>query len=257
MKRNLRKPEKKLNIAVVTLETRDSEMLSIHNSNVKKYCDLHEYTYIFKNSYENVLNLPIYWKKIQLVKEILEDSDFDYVLWMDSDTIIVDNSIKLENILYHDNKLYSIYMGDDFNSDFNLNAGVFAIKNDYIGISFLNECINIYVNRNTCKDENGNYALNGEWSKGCYEQGVMNELIKTIYINHFKFLENHIVLNTFIPSSACFILHLYGGIDINKDKRRVKAFKNIINNNTCLDTRISQLLFLVKHFGMSSFYYIM
>ena len=145
-------------------------------------------------------------------------------------------------------------MGEDFNSNFNLNAGVFAIKNDYVGISFLNECINIYINRSSCKDEKGNYALNGEWSKGCYEQGVMNELIKSKYINNFKFLENHIVLNAFIPSSSCFILHLYGGIDINKDHRRVTAFNNIINNNTCLDTRMSQLLFLVKHFGTNLFF---
>jgi hypothetical protein len=221
-------------------------MLYIHNKNIQEYCNLHNYTYIFKNSYENKLNLPIYWKKIQLVKDLIENNNFEYVIWMDSDTLIIDKSLKIEDILY--NK-YSIYMGKDMNSKFNLNAGVFIIKNDDIGVSFLNECINVYVNRDSCKDKFGNYALNGEWSKDCYEQGVMNELIKTKYFNNFKLLDNHIVLNTFIPNTTCFILHLFGGIEKNKDEKRDVAFNLIINDNKHFNTRISQLLFLIKHFG--------
>lgn len=247
MKRKIKnlENENKLNIAIVTLETRNSEMLNIHNKNIKDYCKLHNYTYIFKKSYENKLKLPIYWKKIQLVKELLETNNYDYVLWMDSDTLIIDESITIESLL--DNS--SIYMGKDMKSKFNLNAGVFLIKNNNIGLKFLSDCINVYINRDNCKDKFGNYALNGEWSKGCYEQGIMNELIKTEYFNNFKLLEDHIVLNTNTPNTTCFILHLFGGIEKNKEEKRNIAFKYIIEDNNYFDTRISQLLFLIKHFG--------
>lgn len=232
-------------IAIVTLETRNSEMLSIHNNNIQEYCKLHDYVYIFKNTYENKLKLPIYWKKLQLVKDILENNDFDYVLWMDSDTLINDMTISLENILESN---YSIYMGKDLNTKFNLNAGVFVIKNDKVGLKFLTECIEVYINRDSCKDEFGNYALNGEWSKECYEQGVMNELIKTKYFNNFKLLDEYIVLNTFIPNTTSFILHLCGGIERNREEKRNIAFRHIIDNNNYFDKRIQQLLFLIKHY---------
>jgi len=238
---------KKLNIAIITLETRNSDMLSIHNNNVKEYCKLHDYVYIFKNKYENELKLPIYWKKLQFVNDVLENNDFDYVLWLDSDTLIIDKTISLESIL-EDSDNYSIYMGKDLNTKFNLNAGVFLIKNDMRGLRFLRECIEVYINRDSCKDEFGNYALNGAWSKGCYEQGVMNELIKTKYFNNFKLLDEHIVLNTFMPNTTSFILHFFGGgTDKNRDEKRNIAFRNIMDNNNYFDQRIQQLLFLIKH----------
>lgn len=242
----LNKRKERKNIAIVTLETRESEMLFIHNKNIEEYCKIHGYTYIFTNSYENKLKLPIYWKKIQLVKEILENNNFDYVLWLDSDTLIIDKSIPLEVILEEDK---SIYMGKDMNSELNLNAGVFIIKNNRIGLSFLNECIELYINRDKCKDEFGNYSLNGKWSGECYEQGIMNELIKNKYFNKFKLFDDHIVLNTNTPNTTCFILHLFGGTEKHKELKRNMAFNYIIDDNTYFDDRMSQLLFLIEYWG--------
>jgi hypothetical protein len=246
LKRVKKTRKTKEKIAIVTMETRDSEMLSIHNKNLNDYCKLHNYTYIFKNSYENDLKLPIYWKKIQLVKEVLENGNFDYVMWLDSDTLIIDKLIPLEFIL---NDQSSIYMGKDKNSKLNLNAGVFIIKNDDIGINFLKECIDVYINRDICKDKYGNYSLNGKWSGECYEQGIMNELIKTKYFNKFRLFNDYIVLNTETPNTTCFILHLFGGTEKHKEYKRNIAFRYIVENNNYFDNRSTQLLFLIKYWS--------
>lgn len=231
-------------IAIVTLETRESEMLNIHNKNVNEYCKLHNYTYIFRSSYQNKLNLPIYWKKLQLIKDVLETKKYEYVVWMDSDTLFIDKSIPLDMILGES----SIYMGKDRNTDFNLNAGVFCIKNNKIGLTFLRECINVYLNREKCKDEKGNYALNGEWSKDCYEQGVMNELIVEKYLEHFSLFDEYMVLNTNAPNTKCFILHLFGGTEKYKDEKRNMAFRYILDNNNYFDKRINQMFFYINYF---------
>ena len=244
--KRIKKITRKKRIAIVTMETRESEMLLIHNKNLIDYCKLHNYTYIFKNSYENDLKLPIYWKKIQLVNDILEKGEFDYVMWLDSDTLIIDKTIPLEFIL-DDNS--SIYMGKDKNSKLNLNAGVFVIKNNNIGRNFLKECIDVYINRDICKDKNGNYALNGKWSGECYEQGIMNELIKTKYFNNFNLLDGHVVLNTETPNTTCFILHLFGGTETNKEYKRNIAFRYINENDKYFNSRSSQVLFLIKYWS--------
>lgn len=226
------------NIAIITLETRDSEMLRIHNKNMKEYCDLHGYTYIFINSYENELKLPVYWKKLQFVKEILENYSFDYVFWFDSDTLIIDKDIRLESIL---DDYSSIYMGHNYDDKLILCSGVFAIKNNIIGLKFIKECIDTYINKDECNDSLGNYTLKGNWAGQCYEQGIMNELIKTRYFNYFKLFQNYIVFNYNIPNTNCFILHLYG----EKKVKTNKAFAKIDKNKKYFNSRISQFLFNV------------
>jgi hypothetical protein len=232
------------NIAIVTLETRESNMLSLHNKNVREYCELYGYTYIFRNSYENVLKLPIYWQKLQLVKDILENHNFEYVFWFDSDTLIIDDTICLESIL---DEHSSIYIGNDFSNNSTLCAGVFAIKNNHIGLDFIQDCIETYVNNNDCKDNFGNYFLGGDWAGVCYEQGMMNKLIKTKYVNYVKLFENHMVLNNYTPNTNCFILHLYVGSKKNREDPRSTVFKNIINDNRCFHNRLSQLIYIIRY----------
>ena len=203
-----------LKIAIITLETRDLKLLPYHNKNITDYCKQYNYDYFFINNYENDLELPIYWKKIQLVKEFLETTNYDYVIWMDSDTIICKPDIRLEQIVLPDK---SIFIGNHYPlMRHNYNAGFFIIKNNNIGWQFLSDCITTYLERQECKVD-GKLSLPGKWSGSCYEQGIMNELLQTTYNNDFHYLGYECIINTSFPVTNTFVLHLFSGLDKNKD----------------------------------------
>lgn len=240
------------NIAIVTLETRKLDYLDTHNDNIQNYCNLHNYKYLFYDNYNNTLELPIYWKKIQLVLELLNSNVYNYVMWLDSDTMICDPDIKIENIINLDKK--SIYIGKDLISKFDnntYNAGVFIIKNDLIGKKFLIDCINTYLNRYECLDKSSLRYKLGEWAGRCYEQGIMNELLKSEYINEFYFVEEYLFMNNSSPITTCFILHLFSGQW--HDCGRYDIFKNIDNID---NSRIYQLYFKINSFNNLFFNYI-
>ena len=77
----------------------------------------------------------------------------------------------------------------------------------------------------------------------------MNELIKTKYFNNFNLLDGHVVLNTETPNTTCFILHLFGGTETNKEYKRNIAFRYINENDKYFNSRSSQVLFLIKYWS--------
>jgi len=195
-------------ILIITMENRNLDYLELHNESVQNYCDRYGYTYKFQKDYSSGLDLPIYWKKIQIVRDNL--SDYDYVMWLDSDTIFT-NSIPLENLI---DLSKSIFIGRDFYRIF-INytgycAGVFIIKNNEIGKKFLDDCINTYIDNPKCKVDN-KYSLNGWWAGECYEQGVMNKLLKmSYYSKHLYELPLYVVINSTSVVTDTVILHNFG-----------------------------------------------
>jgi len=238
----------KKKIKIVTLETRDMELLTLHNKNVSEYALKHGYEYLFLKEYNNKLKLPIYWSKIQLVLELLQDKTNDYVMWMDSDTMICHPEIPLEYIINQDDK--SIYIGLDYPATDRYNAGVFIIKNDEDGNKFLNDCIQTYTSREKCienVDGKIEYKLNGGWSGECYEQGIMNELLFSAYEKKCCSLDKIFLMNIGSPISDTFILHLHSGLSKNKEDNAV--FFQKISNGERIDTSVkTQFQYLVKKF---------
>jgi hypothetical protein len=217
----LDKPLEKSNkIAIVTFENRnDLEYVNQHNQNITEYCKKWNYEYIF---YDKCIH-NIYWCKLYIVLDVLKTGKYDYVMWMDSDTIIKNSLISLDSII---NKYSSdIYV----NLDGGLSvfcAGVFIIKNSPIGISYLEDCIKL----NNKKCMTSDKKLNGLWAGLCYEQGVMNKLIFDKYYNYTTCLPKYIVYNEWISEDmlTCdkdtFILHIYG----SPNELRSKCFKRFL-----------------------------
>jgi len=211
IKKEVYKPK---SILLTTLETRDIPILKPHNDTVNYYAKKHGYKYIFKNNYENELNLPIYWKKLQLLKELMENyKTVDYFIWLDSDSIITHPEIPIEYLLER-GETKSIFIGKDYPCrEFDpYCAGVFIIKNNSIGYQFITDCITTYLSRSKCIDNN-KYVLKGNYAGECYEQGIMNELLNTSYHKHLYEIETFFVMNTVYPAYGTVILHLY---DSNK-----------------------------------------
>lgn len=206
--------DKKNRILFVTFDNRkNQEYVKIHNLNITKYAQKFEYEYKFYD----VCDKNVYWCKIHIVLKELQTNQYDYVVWLDSDTVIKNSNIDIGNIF----NMFSsdIFVGSDNHSKFSIiNAGVFAIANSKIGINFLLDTIN-YIDAN-CSNADG--TLKGKWAGTCYEQGVMNLLIHDKYFPNTTVLTNHIIFNYSKCSDDVFIMHLYG----SKPESRVKCFQS-------------------------------
>ncbi|AYV77981.1 MAG: putative glycosyltransferase [Edafosvirus sp.] len=189
---------KKNKILIITFDNRPTlEYVIEHNKNLSQYSQKWKYEYIFydKCSYN------IYWCKIYMVLDALESNKYDYVMWMDSDTIIKNMNTSLDSIV--NNYSSDIFVGTDLNYPI-INAGVFIIKNTLIGKNFLKDCI-AYLNP-TCV--NADKTLNGLWALTCYEQGNMNILIKLKYSQHTTILPTNLIYNHDECNENVFIMHL-------------------------------------------------
>lgn len=210
--------EKKNKVAIITFENRNKEeYIEIHNKNILEYCKKWGYDYLFYDKCE----YNVYWCKMYYVLNALKSGKYDYVLWMDSDTIIKNKNISIDLIV---NK----YSSDIFVSCDNglaaFCAGVFIIKNSNIGITYIEDCIK--SQQKNCIIKNTN-KLRGIWAGLCYEQGIMNMLIFDKYYNYTTCLPSHIIHNGRLTenNNICdidtFILHLY----ITPSNLRTKCFK--------------------------------
>lgn len=203
--------DSKNEILIITYDNRiNLEYLDLHNNNINEYVEKWGYEYKFYNSCDK----NEYWCKIFLVLDDLQTNNYDYVMWMDSDTIINNFEIDLGNILNNYNS--DIYIASDNNKNgLNItNSGVFIIKNSEIGKQFLIDCIN-YFYRNCLDNKN---RLKGVWAGACYEQGVINIMIIYKYLKYTTILSNDIILNYNFCNNDVFIMHLYASSPYNRKK---------------------------------------
>ena len=212
---------KKYKIAFITYDDRENENFVIqHNVNMNKYCNKYGYEYIYISKYPK--KLPIYWIKIFFIQDLL--NNYDYVFWLDSDTIINDFNIDIGNILNQYSS--SIFIASD-NAKYDIaNAGLLIVKNSEKGKEFIADCIGDYhSNSNACSHKG---KLLGKWAMACYEQGVINKLILEKYYKYTTFIG----INMFLCSTVCdknaFILHYYG----MKSNKRRKCFYEINNKSS-------------------------
>ena len=143
--------------------------------------------YLFINEPSN--DLPPYWKKVKLVKDLLKTKNYKYVMWLDTDATIINLHKKLlnfiENLIENKDMLISNDM-PPWTSD-NFNAGVWIVKNTNNGKKIMEEWLKNY--RKDLWSKQG-----GKWScKNCiwakypgYEQGVFQEKILNKYKNNIK-----------------------------------------------------------------------
>jgi len=197
-------PFKKLKIAIITAENRNEKYIQLHDRSLNEYCSIHRYDYIRLDNCPKE-EASTYWCKIHKIKNLI--SNYDYVIWLDSDTIIVNKNIPVEHYLskyeYPDILFGKNSVPFDIGR-YAINAGVIIIKNSEIGKSFINTCIDQIKSLDKC---NINGKEQGFWAGICYEEGLMNILIKN------KTFENHV----FIDVDNTFILNLLRKEEINKD----------------------------------------
>lgn len=110
-------------IAIVSLYDKKYEEIGKYsNWNKRDYANLHKYDlYLYQNSLDE--SRPTAWSKIKAIEKHL--SDYDWIMWSDADSLIMNNSVKLETLI--DNNYDMIITYDQISKV--LNTGVFLIKN--------------------------------------------------------------------------------------------------------------------------------
>lgn len=185
------------------------EYVLMHNRNLTKYTEKFQYEYKFYTKCDK----NVYWCKIHMMLDELENYVYDYVIWLDSDTIIKQMDIDIGDVLNEYNS--DIYIGSDNNPIYDLtNAGVIIVKNTIIGKTFLKDCIESLNPK--CIKKNG--SLNGKWAGSCYEQGIINLLLADKYNQYATILPNEVIFNSNKCVDDVFIMHLYASSSINRKK---------------------------------------
>lgn len=114
---------------------------SIVNDNHKMYAEKHNYSYILERNYIEP-EYPMLWQKPFLLYNVfynqtflkqhaMENKEFDYILWIDFDAIIMNSSITIESLIDNakttcNQASTSLIIVGDYNAMFN--AGIFILK---------------------------------------------------------------------------------------------------------------------------------
>lgn len=150
--------EKNLKIGVCTLSIGETykkyTRYTLQNKNI--YCEKHGYTLIEDESVYNK-DKPIPWSKLILLLKYL--SDYDYLVWIDADIYIMNNEIKIENLIEKYNNV-DIICGSDWRMP---NTGVLIIKNTEFSKEFLQK---VYDNEYDPNSDPNERYLN--WEQGSF-----------------------------------------------------------------------------------------
>lgn len=193
-------------------------ILDITKPVYEEYTEAHGYD--FKKLDIVDFNKPQSWFKIDALLNSC-DSHYDYILWCDSDTMILDTSFSIESII-EDNK--ELYISQD---NLGLNCGVFLIKNSDTMVKFLSKIQSLYPEFPDTHPLAGIWEQAAVW-KLCYENYMnIRALIKIIpqyIINAYdpetkpKEVNGHVNNHT-------FILHLPN----TPMEKRLELFHNYYN----------------------------
>jgi hypothetical protein len=221
----IKKPSK---ILLITCDNRpDIEFVKLHNLSFETYAKKHsniDYNYYTDCGTEN-----IYWSRLFLIRNLMMQNKYDWIGWVDSDTIIINENFDLTVYLNG----YDIFIADDNRPHKEgINSGIFFIKNSEIGFNFINDVIEQYKKNKHCKDQKN--KLFGMFGGFCYEQAQMEILLSTKYKSYVNVIDKNIVLCSKNDidididkekNSSIFIYHLIGSTTETRDERFSKIYK--------------------------------
>jgi len=175
----------------------------------KLYCKKHGYTHIFETKH---YDLPPWWIKVFLVKQIIETKKYKGVLWLDTDAVIHRHDISLDDFLIDG---VSFYYSSDIplwhvitSTDGVFNAGVWLVVNDTNGRQIL-ETWSLSYNSSDWNKNGDKWTTKGKWAGDTYEQGA---LIKYVIPKFHDTMREYPwqVFQSFRPGPNTFVLHFSG-----------------------------------------------
>lgn len=196
------KPKIKIAVCSLTVGEEYKKITKYGRKTKILYCQKHGYDF-FDEETDVDYNRPLAWSKINIIKKHL--LDYDYIIWIDGDTFIMNDNIKLEEIIsdYTNNK--DITVARDISVIENrvlINTGVMLIKNTEWVMKFLNL---IY--------DQVQFINHSFWEQAAFLNLLENNISDSQ--NHINVLPFHLQnkINTYWFTyyyNDCFIFHFPG-----------------------------------------------
>lgn len=118
-----------MKIAVASIATPNmDELTNITWPNKLEYCRKHNYFGILQHQSWDYLGFD----KIIFIDSLLESEQYDWILWVDNDTLFTNFNKKIENLI---DESYNFIICADYGGD--VNAGVFLVKNSKEGKEYI------------------------------------------------------------------------------------------------------------------------
>ena len=231
----------------------------------KKYCDENDYGYYCEKSDKKITDYingsaPT-WYKPKLMLDVIENFDPEYILFLDTDAIVSDFNIRIEEFI--DKDYYFIASLDESTHSL-MNAGVFLIKNNEWGKKFLNDwafcCKTLKPIDCELRPEVGENDLNHEgfYSNRLWmDQTALTHLYKDRgeYVSKMKIISNR-SFNWKQYNDNNFIFHAYAYGDIKNrtiDKIHNKIFNIDENYDYSKLSSLAEKYTTDKHYGHDFF----
>jgi hypothetical protein len=124
------------NIAELFTMSDFNKLVKINQS----YCKNHNIDYIFTNEYDN--NIPVYWMKVKIITDLINNTNYKGIIWLDTDAVFTHNNKSILDIL--NNHTFYIATDPPEYSQETLCVGTWIVKNNNIGINLMNDWLNSY-----------------------------------------------------------------------------------------------------------------
>jgi len=185
------------------------------------YANKWGHDYIFKkDGYEDK---PPYWRKVFLVKEVLESGKYRGVLWLDTDAAVYHMDTDLNKLVEEGKHFYKSRDATPTNAGFC--AGVWFVLSTPTGKEIMSKWAEKYnpsawaKNNNkpivSSKNKNSPWKTTGTWAGSNYEQGSFIDHIIPAYNNALKDYPDKYLQSTNAHEGA-FILHFYFTMDLRE-----------------------------------------
>lgn len=208
-------------ILIYSADNRNDQYIQLHKTGWENYSKIHGYTFIFENPCQD---LPVYYCKFLKLLQFMDKYNFDYFIWVDSDTIPNKKfkQFKLESMIKQigeDADVITTYyaLKDVFKA---LIGSFYAFKNSKQARTILQGCID-YIDYS--KWENRFKAKTLYGGKQFEEAAMFYVTQKNPQVIHRRITGNFIT-NSYQCDEDYFIIH-------NAYKKNLEiCFKNLIIN---------------------------
>lgn len=201
------------------IENRRNEHTDVLMDVVKDWCEEKDVTYVrYTSGREDMVHY--WWKVFKLYEIMIENPEYDLILWFDSDILIYDFKKDPRDLLRPGLDFVACHDPADPRQEISedwFNAGLFCIRNTYGGRKIVKKWMSLYDETKWYKDSNGKWNTDDRWAGPNYEQGAFceqilqkNELKNKIKIYDYRIFNE--VYDWENPSEKCFSIHLMRGL---------------------------------------------
>jgi predicted RNA-binding Zn-ribbon protein involved in translation (DUF1610 family) len=155
--------------AMIQFDTRDDHEFDELVSQNLQYCVAAGYDH--KMFGGNDLDIPPYWAKVAVCDAVAESGEYDAILFVDTDAVVMDFGFRIEDVLSSHSMAVSGANGS-------ANAGVFAIRCGDTGRSILKDWMSRYSRDDWDRTQSNEWSCKTcGWAGAAYEQGSLNDLV--------------------------------------------------------------------------------